>query len=102
MIIVLALADVLRRSFVPFRVLVRLGRDRRCLRGSGGQCYQTYQRWDDYSHFSLCRWGDNEASLQTRVLTKAEAAWWAVGQSPYSSRADEPDTDAAYASPSGG
>ena len=53
MIVLLALADILRRRLAPFRVLVRIGWDQSCLNGGGRQSYQPYQRWNDHSHLSL-------------------------------------------------
>jgi hypothetical protein len=64
---VLAPVDVLGRRLVPFRVVVRVGRDRPCLCRRGCQSCQTYQRWNDHSHLSPLSWGNNAA-----VLTKAE------------------------------
>jgi hypothetical protein len=40
---------------------MRIGRDRGRLYGDGRQSHQARQCWDDQSHVSLCRWGDNEA-----------------------------------------
>src|SRR6202040_2781174 len=56
-IVLLALADVLRWALVPFRVMVPVCRNRGCLYRGGRQSYQTDQGWDDHSHFSLCLGG---------------------------------------------
>jgi hypothetical protein len=44
--------------------VMRVGWDGSCLHGGGGQCYQTYQGWNDHTHFSLCVGGTTRQSVR--------------------------------------
>src|SRR6202040_432509 len=77
-IVLLALANVLRWALVPFRVMVPVCRNRGCLYRGGRQSYQTDQGWNDHTHFSLCLGvlGGQRGSVWASLLTKGEIARW--------------------------
>jgi hypothetical protein len=55
--------------------MVPVCRNRGCLHRGGGKCYQTYQGWNDDTHFSLCLGGTTRQCVGG-LLTKGETARW--------------------------